>query len=188
MRKSATILFTVGLIVSGYLGPALAAGGGHGVGGGGGGGGGGGHFSGSGGNYSNRGGYFGGGGRNSGSSNVQFSGGGRIGRYGGGGYGYGLGFGLGLGTLYDGYPYWGGYWPYDYYDPYDYYPDLLSPYPNPNPLDLNGPDAASASPASGRSWYHCDSPEGYYPYVKTCSHAWQPVPAVPPPPPPDGDH
>ncbi|HVV64061.1 MAG TPA: hypothetical protein VHC42_01230, partial [Rhizomicrobium sp.] len=28
-------------------------------------------------------------------------------------------------------------------------------------------------------WYHCNKPEGYYPYVKNCSGGWEQVPATP---------
>jgi hypothetical protein len=29
------------------------------------------------------------------------------------------------------------------------------------------------------TWYHCASPEGYYPYVKSCRKGWEAVPAQP---------
>ncbi|HWA90138.1 MAG TPA: hypothetical protein VG889_08905 [Rhizomicrobium sp.] len=29
------------------------------------------------------------------------------------------------------------------------------------------------------TWYHCRSPEGYYPYVKTCKGGWEEEPAQP---------
>ena len=28
-------------------------------------------------------------------------------------------------------------------------------------------------------WYYCDNPPGYYPYVKECKDAWEPVPPTP---------
>jgi hypothetical protein len=31
-------------------------------------------------------------------------------------------------------------------------------------------------------WYYCDEPDGYYPYVKTCTHNWAAIPISPPPP------
>ncbi|MBV9992998.1 MAG: hypothetical protein JOZ72_17100 [Alphaproteobacteria bacterium] len=31
----------------------------------------------------------------------------------------------------------------------------------------------------GGMWYHCASPEGYYPYVKECKGGWESVPAEP---------
>jgi len=45
------------------------------------------------------------------------------------------------------------------------YPDYLPP-----------PEGA---PPPNQYWYYCDSPEGYYPYVESCHHEWQPVPATP---------
>jgi hypothetical protein len=106
-----------------------------------------------------------------------------------------VGLGLGLGALYYGYPYYGyPYYPYsdsygDYGYPSDDYPPPPPPppYPGPDPSAVGGSPEASAGPASGQYWYHCDSPEGYYPYVRNCSHNWQSVPATPaPPPPPNG--
>jgi len=29
------------------------------------------------------------------------------------------------------------------------------------------------------TWYHCSSPDGYYPYVKSCRNGWEAVPAQP---------
>jgi hypothetical protein len=37
--------------------------------------------------------------------------------------------------------------------------------------------------ASTPSWYYCNDPQGYYPYVASCNQNWQSVPATPPPPP-----
>jgi hypothetical protein len=31
-----------------------------------------------------------------------------------------------------------------------------------------------------QSWYYCDNPQGYYPYVSSCTTAWRQVPAAPP--------
>jgi hypothetical protein len=160
----AAIVLSVGLALSGA---ALAAGqnggGGHGGGAaaahaGGGGHGGGGHFGGHGGS-----GHFGG----------------RGGRGGGYGYGYGygaFGLGLGLGAYYYGNDYGvydeAGPAPYDYHD--NYPDDSVSP---PDPGGYGTP------PDVPGTWYRCDSPAGYYPYVGICAHPWQAVPAVPPPPP-----
>jgi hypothetical protein len=186
MQKTTAIALVFGLMTSSFIGSANAAGGGHGGGGHGGGGhGGGGHGG---------GGHFGGG---------HFSGGGHFGsggHFGGGGgfrgrFGYGLGFGFGLGAGYYGYPYypyWGDYWGYDYlYPPDSPYGDYGAPLPPPNsgsdPSAAGGSPEASDGTTSGQYWYYCDSPQGYYPYVKKCSHDWQPVTAAPPPPPPDRD-
>ena len=32
------------------------------------------------------------------------------------------------------------------------------------------------------SWYYCDNPRGYYPYIATCAAGWHEVPAQPSPP------
>ncbi|HWD26601.1 MAG TPA: hypothetical protein VG387_05525 [Rhizomicrobium sp.] len=161
MKTTAAIILAVGLTLSG----AAQAAGGHNGGGGHGGGssaahaGGGGHFGGHGG------GHFGG----------------HRGGHGGYGYGYGalgLGLGLGLGAYYNDYPQYDSYGPV----PYDYHGDY--------------PDDSESAPDQGGYgtppdvpgfWYHCDSPDGYYPYVGICAHPWQAVPALPPPPPGSAD-
>ncbi len=33
---------------------------------------------------------------------------------------------------------------------------------------------------SSNVWYHCDKPDGYYPYVQNCPTGWKTVPAMPP--------
>ena len=42
---------------------------------------------------------------------------------------------------------------------------------------------AYAAPANGATngtyWYYCNSPQGYYPYVRMCNSQWQTVPANP---------
>ena len=40
--------------------------------------------------------------------------------------------------------------------------------------------APTAAPASGGTWYYCDSAKAYYPYVAQCKEGWRPVPARPP--------
>jgi hypothetical protein len=76
-------------------------------------------------------------------------------------------------------PFWFGYglgydYPYDGY-PYNYGPPVVPEGVEPGyipPLDQGAPPAS-------QYWYHCDSPEGYYPYVQACDQQWQPVPATP---------
>ena len=161
MNKCTKPFLLLGLLLS-LSGPAFGAGSGHSGGGHGRGGGhaGGGHFTG--------GGHIGG---------SRLYGGGRFGGR-GGGYlgGYGLGFGYN--PLFYGYPYWGGYaTPYDDYDDYgDDYDDYPAPPPPPPPGYLS--NGANPTAAAG-SWYRCDSPEGYYPYVRSCSHPWHAAPAQP---------
>jgi hypothetical protein len=40
--------------------------------------------------------------------------------------------------------------------------------------------ATQQPPPPAQFWYHCDNPQGYYPYVQTCSSGWHQVPATPP--------
>jgi len=54
-------------------------------------------------------------------------------------------------------------------------PPTQSPTPAPTQ-----PSAPVQPPAPVQYWYHCKSPEGYYPYVKTCPGGWDRVPATPP--------
>jgi hypothetical protein len=55
------------------------------------------------------------------------------------------------------------------------------PYPDPYFVYARAP--ASESP-SNQYWYYCPNSKSYYPWVKTCEGAWDPVPVSPPPPPP----
>lgn len=34
-------------------------------------------------------------------------------------------------------------------------------------------------PAPAQSWYYCDNPQGYYPYVSNCNNAWRQVAPTP---------
>jgi len=56
------------------------------------------------------------------------------------------------------------------------YPGYAAPPPYPA---YDAPPPPSAPPQVA-SWYYCDNPEGYYPYVQNCSAQWRPVPAAPP--------
>ncbi len=64
------------------------------------------------------------------------------------------------------------------------YPEPIYPYPAYVPgtegYGPPPPPPGSAGPAPSQLWYHCDAPDGYYPYVKTCKGPWTPVPATPP--------
>jgi hypothetical protein len=75
--------------------------------------------------------------------------------------------GFGYGYSYYGYPYYG--YPYNYGRPI--VPEQVEP------GYLPPPD--QGAPPQGQYWYHCDSPEGYYPYIQACDRQWQPVPATP---------
>ncbi|HET9113446.1 MAG TPA: hypothetical protein VFN66_06215 [Burkholderiales bacterium] len=93
------------------------------------------------------------------------------------------------------YPY-GFYRPFyrPYFYPYPYYPPVVvSPppvvvAPEPAPVYVEQgapqqqvPQQPAAPQASAGHWYHCDKPEGYYPYIKECPGGWKPVEPTPPP-------
>lgn len=93
---------------------------------------------------------------------------------GGGGWGWGLGAGLGVGLGVD--ALWG--WP-GYYAPYPYYGVPVAPAVTiiqQAPVVV-APPVAVAAPV--QSYYYCDSPKGYYPYVPSCQSGWQMVPVTP---------
>ena len=79
--------------------------------------------------------------------------------------------------VYLGAPFYDPFWPmFPYYSYPYYYPPY--PYPAPGyPEIAQTPTAPETAPAP--AWYYCDDPQGYYPYVRSCNHAWQPVPAEP---------
>jgi hypothetical protein len=101
--------------------------------------------------------------------------------YGGHGYGghggRGGNFGFGLYTYYP-YP----YYPYAY--PYSYYPPVVVTPSQPTVYveqDTSPPNSQQMSPVTENYyWYHCDKPDGYYPYVKECPSGWQKVTPTPP--------
>jgi hypothetical protein len=92
----------------------------------------------------------------------------RHGGWHGGGHG-GVFFDFGLSAPY--YPY--AYAPYPYYYPPSYYvpPTYYTPAP--------APVAPAPSAALSQSWYYCDNPQGYYPYIASCAGGWRQVPAQP---------
>ena len=59
-----------------------------------------------------------------------------------------------------------------------------SPYYYPPAVVVAPPAPTSYVSQGASSWYYCDNPQGYYPYVQSCSTAWRQVPANPPAPPP----
>lgn len=95
----------------------------------------------------------------------------------------GVGVYLGGPTLRWVYPY--PYYPYPY-DPYPYdpyYPPLMTaPASPPVYIERGAPDQAEQPEDAGPPfyWYHCDKPEGFYPYVRECPGGWQPVEPTPP--------
>jgi hypothetical protein len=88
-----------------------------------------------------------------------------------------------------------GGWHHDWHDgrfgwwwavgPYWYfYPEPVYPYPAyvPPAYDVQPPPPpAPAGMPPAQSWYFCDNPSGYYPYVASCSTPWREVPQTPPP-------
>jgi hypothetical protein len=64
------------------------------------------------------------------------------------------------------------FWPY-YPQPYYYPPVVVAP--------SSPPVYIEQEPLSAQQyWYFCNSPQGYYPYVKQCPSGWQPVTPLPP--------
>ena len=80
-----------------------------------------------------------------------------------------IAIGVGIGSFWG--PYWGPYaYPYGY--PYGYpyaYPPVVAP-----------STQLSVAPPPRASWYYCDNPTGYYPYVQQCPGGWRPVAPTPP--------
>jgi hypothetical protein len=79
---------------------------------------------------------------------------------------------------------WYGWGPY-YYPPY-YYPPSPYYYPSAGGVGYSSPPVyveQGQGQGSGQSqyWYYCNSPQGYYPYVKECPGGWQRVAPQPPP-------
>lgn len=80
--------------------------------------------------------------------------------------------GIGVGVPYVGPAPW-------YYGPPAYYVPPPVVYAPP-PVIVQPPPVAPAYVApQPQSWYYCDNPKGYYPYVQNCNNAWRPVPARP---------
>ena len=79
----------------------------------------------------------------------------------------------------------GGYYapwgPAPYYYPYP--PAVAVPVPVPaQPQEYVEQGQGGAAPAlapaqQSATWYYCDDSKTYYPYVKSCSSGWRPVPA-----------
>jgi hypothetical protein len=86
--------------------------------------------------------------------------------------------GIGIGPFWG--PYWGPYWgsyayPYGY--PYGYPPVVAVPSTQ---VYVQPSAPAPAQPAPSASWYYCDNPRGYYPYVQQCPGGWRAVAPTPP--------
>jgi len=74
----------------------------------------------------------------------------------------------------------GGIW-YFYDEPVYPYPTVISTVTYPEPAAAPPPPAV---PAATPTYYYCDNPAGYYPYVPNCPTPWRAVPATPQPPAP----
>ena len=139
--------------------------------------------------------------------------GGRAGFSGGFRGGFRGGFGGPRAGVFFGAPYYDPFWPYAYAYPYGY---PYSGYYGPPPADYDYPPPGAGGPPGGdyppsaaggpapytdnnypppeasgaapqQNWYYCDNPQGYYPYVRSCTDGWQEVltqPQQPPGPPP----
>lgn len=87
----------------------------------------------------------------------------------------------------------GGHWIHDFHDGrfawwwtvdgfWYFYPEPIYPYPMYVPPALivqQAPPVPTGLPPA-QSWYYCDNPNGYYPYVASCNGAWREVPVTPP--------
>lgn len=80
---------------------------------------------------------------------------------------------------YPAYPYSQYYYPY----PPQYYPNNIYGDDDYPPVSTRGLVVPGDLPVGQTAfWYYCDTPDGYYPYVKECSHEWTRIPVSPPPP------
>jgi hypothetical protein len=68
--------------------------------------------------------------------------------------------------------------PLFYPDPYYYYPPPVVYAP---PPVYYTPPAPTYVAPQAQTWYYCDNPQGYYPYVSVCAAGWRQVPASPSP-------
>jgi hypothetical protein len=64
-----------------------------------------------------------------------------------------------------------------------FYPEPIYPYPvyvPPTVVDEIVPPVPTGAPPVS-TWYYCDDPQGYYPYVASCKGPWHAVPVEPAP-------
>jgi len=77
------------------------------------------------------------------------------------------------------------YYSYPYPYPYPYYPPVMvAPQSPPVYIERESEPQPipQASAPQENYWYHCNKPEGYYPYIKECPGGWQKVVPEPPKP------
>lgn len=81
-------------------------------------------------------------------------------------------------------PFWG---PRPYFQPYPYYyePRTVIIEREPPVYIQRTQPAVAPAPAAPTTWYYCENPAGYYPYVQNCNQQWVSVApgSVAPPPP-----
>jgi hypothetical protein len=82
-------------------------------------------------------------------------------------------FGVGVAA-----PLW--WYPYGYAYPYPYAYPAYSP---PVVVESSPQTYIQQDTQAQQYWYYCQSPQGYYPYVKECPGGWQQVAPQPPQPP-----
>ncbi len=106
----------------------------------------------------------------------------------------GVRFGVYLGAPYWGAPYYAPHY-YNYPPSYYYYPSapvVVAPSTAPIYIENNAatqimpqaapatsPPPVAAAPRPASTWYYCRDAQAYYPYVRECKSAWEPVPATP---------
>ena len=73
-------------------------------------------------------------------------------------------------------PYYYGGYPYYYPPPVVYAPPPVVYAP---PVVYQQPAPPPAVAPQAQTWYYCDNPQGYYPYVSQCGTGWRQVPARP---------
>ncbi|MBI3265029.1 MAG: hypothetical protein HYZ58_18030 [Acidobacteria bacterium] len=71
-----------------------------------------------------------------------------------------------------------------YWAPYGYSSVVVTPPPQVyvQPAPPTSVQPPPAQPSAQPSWYYCENPRGYYPYVQQCPGGWQPVAPTPPSP------
>jgi hypothetical protein len=72
-------------------------------------------------------------------------------------------------------PYYGGGYPY-YAPP----PVVYAPPPVVYAPPVYAPPPQQPIAQQAQTWYYCDNPKGYYPYVQQCGNGWRQTPAAPP--------
>jgi len=58
-------------------------------------------------------------------------------------------------------------------------PVYVPAYPAPVVVESPAPVYQQQPQAAQQSWYYCQDPQGYYPYVQQCPRGWQPVAPTP---------